>query len=153
MKKSLRNFILNLSGPPSSYCTCNKLCSPIEIDHVVPQKFLKQKITDKKKLSDALNDPHNLYRCCSYKNRKKGHNLLTQNYPGDEFSGLLARSYLYMIWRYSISTDKNLFSTAESMNTLHSPFTFERKRMEEIRFYNGQTNPFIKYYHGTKDKY
>lgn len=152
MKKGLRNFILNLPGPPSSYCTCNKLCSDVEIDHVVPQKFLKENIN--KKLENALNDPHNLYRCCSHKNREKGHSLLNKKKEaGDDFSGLLARSYLYMIWKYNIEISKEILTEIKTMNNLHSPFIFERNREAEIKYYTGQGNPFINCYPTIKDKY
>lgn len=152
MRKFTRKFILSLPGPPSSYCTCNKLCSPIEIDHVVPQKYLKENITDRKKLNDALNDPYNIYRCCANKNRKKGHTILTNDIAGDEFSGLMSRSYLYMKWRYKMKISKNLLSTIKCMDRLHSPFTYEKKRSDKIKEYNDQINPFV-YLGETKDKY
>ena len=153
MRKFTRNFILKLSGPPSSYCTCNKPCSDIEMDHVVPQKYLRENISDRKKLNDALNDPYNIYRCCSIKNRKKGHKLLSNDIAGDEFAGLMSRSYLYMNWRYKMKINKDLLATLKCMDRLHSPFTYEKKRSEEIKEYNGQTNPFIYCYQETKDHY
>jgi endonuclease I len=151
MKKGLRNLVLNLPGPPSSYCTCDKLCSSIQIDHVVPQKFLKEKIN--KNLKNALNDPHNLYRCCSNKNKQKGHSLLNKKEAGNDFSGLLARSYLYMIWKYDIEVSKEFLTEIKTMNNLHSPFVFERNREAEIRSHTNQGNPFINRYPTIKDKY
>ena len=151
MRKNTRSFILTLTGPPSSYCTCNKLCSDLEIDHVVPQKFLKEKIYNRKNLISAINDPHNIYRCCSIENRKKGHSLLKDEFAGNEFSGLKARSYLYMIWKYNMKIEKPFIESLNTMNRLHSPFKYEKKRSLEILSNNGQRNPFIYYYHGTKD--
>jgi len=153
MRKALRDLVLNLPGPTSSYCACNKSCSAIEMDHVLPKKFLKQHISDKGKLTLALKDPHNLYRCCSIKNRKKGHQLLKDKDVGNDFSGMMARSYLYMFWRYKIKPDAKLKSTVECMNTIHTPFKFERERDEKIRIFNGQRNPFIYNYPDLKDKY
>ena len=146
MKKSMKGIVLALDGPPCSYCTCGKLCSPINIDHVLPQSYLRNNIESSKLLNVAINDPHNLYRVCERKNKEKGSSLLSDRIAGDEFSGLKARSYLYMNWKYSLGFDEYFLSEIRSASLMHAPFLFEIRRSKTISYYNGQSNPFIEYF-------
>lgn len=146
MRKITRSFVLSLDGPPCSYCTCNRLCSRMEVDHVLPQVYLKEKIGKRNLLNIAINDPHNLYRVCSRKNSEKGGSLLSDRVAGDEFSGLKARSYLYMNSRYRLNMDSYMLSSLKSMSLMHRPFPFEIRRSTEIKNYMGQGNSFIDYF-------
>jgi endonuclease I len=146
MRKTTRSFVLSLEGPPCSYCTCNRLCSRMEMDHVLPKVYLKSKIIRSDILSVALNDPHNLYRVCNRKNSEKAATLLSDSVAGDEFSGMKARSYLYMNWRYGLNMDQYLLSSVKSMSLMHRPFNFEIRRSKEIAHYTSQGNPFIEYF-------
>ncbi len=146
MKKSMKGIVLALDGPPCSYCTCARLCSSINVDHVLPQSYLRNNIESAKLLTVAINDPHNLYRVCEKKNKEKGSSLLSDRVAGDEFSGLKARSYLYMNWKYSLRMDQYLLSDLKSISLMHRPFLFEIRRSKTISYYNGQSNPFIDHF-------
>ena len=145
----MRKFVLNLPGPLSSYCRCKYPCSPIEIDHVMPKKLLKLKIKNSEELSKAMNDPNNLYSCCSKKNRKKGHLILNEKNPGDEFNGLKARSSLYMNYKYSLNFNSKLISIWKTYSYNFPPYEFEKKRAELIseKF---DTNHFIVFFPKTR---
>jgi len=140
-----RNLILNLRGPQSTYCNCNKLCSSLEIDHVLPAWYIRQNV-DKKSLKSSLLDPHNLYRCCSSINRKKGASLLDVNSTGQEISGLMSRSYLYMNWKYDIYFDEEILFYLKTMSIINKPFPFEIERSQKIYEKTGKKNPFIQHY-------
>jgi len=144
MRKTIREFVLTLKGPTSTYCNCSSPCSNLEVDHVLPVWYVKQELEDN--ANPALRDPHNLYRCCSNMNKKKGPFMLESKFIGNEISGLLARSYLYMNWRYDIHFDDTILSYLKSMSIINSPFEFEKKRAEEILIKTGNVNPFVKYY-------
>ena len=107
MKNSIRKFIQNLPGP-KSYCGCNKLCSPLEIEHVVPISLLKQK--KNKNYKKSINDPHNLFYVCSEINSKKSSALLLEDYmPPDRLHlSYLSRAALYMDWKYELSVSPEL---------------------------------------------
>ena len=146
MQKSMKGIVLSLDGPPCSYCTCSRLCSPIDVDHALPQSYLRNNIENKRQLNVAINDPHNLYRVCRRKNREKGSSLLSDRLAGDEFSGLKARSYLYMNWRYTLGMDSYLLENLKTFSLMHPPFLFEIRRSKTISYYNGQANPFITHF-------
>jgi len=146
MRKTIRTFVLGLQGPPCSYCTCNQLCSRMEVDHVLPQDYMRKTIKNRNVLVQAVNDPHNMYRVCNRKNLEKGSSLLSEKFAGDEFSGLKARSYLYMNTKYSLNMDEYFLSTLKSMSLMHRPFPFEIRRSKEIAHYTGQGNSFIDYF-------
>lgn len=146
MKKSMKGIVLSMDGPPCSYCTCGRLCSPMNVDHVLPQSYLRNHIEDTRTLNVAINDLHNLYRVCERKNKEKGSTLLSDRIAGDEFSGLKARSYLYMNWKYQLQMDPYLLSDLKSFSLMHAPFLFEIRRSKTISYYNGQSNPFIDYF-------
>ena len=146
MKKSMKGIVLSMDGPPCSYCTCGRLCSPMNVDHVLPQSYLRNHIEDTRTLNVAINDLHNLYRVCERKNKEKGSTLLSDRIAGDEFSGLKARSYLYMNWKYQLQMDPYLLSAIKSASLMHAPFPFEIRRSKTISYYNGQSNPFIDYF-------
>jgi endonuclease I len=146
MRKITRSFVVSLDGPPCSYCTCNTLCSSLEVDHVLPKTFLIKNINSIKILKNAINDPHNLYRVCNYKNSEKGSSLLSDRVAGDDFSGMKARSYLYMNLKYRLNMNEYMLSSLKSMSLMHNPFSFEIRRSKEIAHYTGQVNSFIDYY-------
>ena len=138
----MRKFLLNLKGPTSIYCNCSKPCSRFEIDHVMPISYLRKQTEDKK----ALYDPHNLYRCCGFMNTKKGAFILDVKSIGQEISGLMARSYLYMHWKHGIILPHGSISYLLSMSLLHKPFDFEKERGEKIHTFYGLENPFVSRY-------
>ena len=146
MRRGMRGFILSLEGPPCSYCFCNKLCGDAEIDHVVPQFYLKNKISNRKFLFDAINDPHNMYRVCHDQNSRKGKYLLSIKASEFEFAGLMARSYLYMNSTYHLQFDSYFLETLKYLSTFHPPFPYEVRRSRQISQYTGHINTFIEYF-------
>lgn len=149
MQESAKKFVLRLPGPKSSYCSCERLCSGVNVDHVVPKKELKNRIKHTKRYHSAVNDPHNLYRCCVLINREKGCDLLEEKHSGNEFAGLMARAYLYMNSEYQLGFSETQLEIWKGMSVLHEPFPFERKRSLLIAAYSGNNNPFIDYYPST----
>lgn len=144
MRKSLRKFILELPGA-NSYCECQFPCSKIEIEHVYPKSLLKAKL-DKKLFAKANQNPHNLYKCCSYLNRKKSSLLLGEPYVRDEFNGMLARACLYMDYTYNLNNTDRTISTWTNYSLLYPPFPFEYERSKKIYEYTGSSNIFIDLY-------
>ena len=135
---TFRNFILNLPGF-NSYCNCDKLCSAIQIEHVMPRRVLKKS----KQFSIADKDPHNLYRCCHVLNREKGSLVLGQGYHGNEFGGMLARSCLYMNYKYDLKFHFKTVTTWNNLSLFYPPFEFEYRRSEIIKEKIGNANIFI----------
>ena len=146
MNKNIRNFILESRGPISTYCNCFKRCSNLEVDHVVPVWYIKQELKGRKNLKKALFDPHNLYRCCRNINQKKSNFLLDVKYTGNEITGLMARSYLYMNWKYDLYFDEKTLKDLQSMSNINPPFHFEFERSAKIATITGNKNLFIDYY-------
>jgi hypothetical protein len=130
--KNMREYILSLDGPPCSYCVCSKICTVAQIDHVVPKFLLKRKILDKELLKQAMRDPHNLYRVCQRKNSEKGSSILSIQEAGDEFSGMKARSYLYMNKKYRLNFSHEYVELLKTIDRLHEPFPFEIRRAKKI---------------------
>ena len=144
--KRIRNFVMALQGPPCSYCTCGVLCSSGTVDHVVPKDFIYKNLKKRNMLNEAINDPHNLFRVCERKNTEKGNSLLDDKLAGDEFSGLKARSYLYMHSRYDLNINSHFLSDLKTFSLLHRPFLFEIRRSREISQYIGHLNTFVEYF-------
>ena len=144
--KRIKNFVMALQGPPCSYCTCGVLCSSGTVDHVVPKDFIYKNLRKRELLNEALHDPHNLFRVCDRKNAEKGNSLLDDKLAGDEFSGLKARSYLYMNSRYGLSMNPHYLSSLKSLSLMHRPFLFEIRRSREISQYIGHVNSFVEYF-------
>ena len=143
MKNSVRKFIKSLPGP-KSYCDCNKLCSSLEIEHVVPIYLLnKNKKNNYKNYKKSINDPHNLYVCCREINRKKGTRLVGKEFYPDKYEGMLARSSLYMNWKYDLSIDALTLDCWEIMDWCCGPKKFEHDRNKIIQNKTGDINPFI----------
>ena len=145
MNKSVRKFVLDLKGPVSTYCNCKNPCSRLEIDHVIPIWFLKRNVK-RKYLKSAINDPHNLYRCCRKLNGEKGGIMLDAKYKTDERTGLMSRSYLYMTWRYDLTFYNEYLNDLNTMSFIHQPEKFEIKRNLKIAENTGLENPFITHY-------
>lgn len=143
MKTTTRKFVLSLPGPKSAYCKCDKICSTTHIDHVMPKYELRRRIKNENLLLMALNDPHNLYACCSLQNLSKGKKLLTSKHTGNEYSGIISRAYLYMNYVYNLEFDEYEIGTWKSMNMLHEPAPFERYRAKLITVYTGRKNFYI----------
>jgi hypothetical protein len=149
MKKATQDFVIALPGPVSTYCNCNKACSNIVLDYVVPKRFLYSRISLKNELDYALNDPHNIYRCCLRSQERKGNSILTDKYAGDENTGLMSRSYLYMNERYRLKFNSLSVSKWKELSMMHSPHRFERQRSLKIAAYTGFSNAYIDLYPST----
>ena len=150
MKNGLKKFVKNLPGP-ESYCHCLIRCSPIQIEHVFPQKILpKQK--------RILNDPHNLYTCCAAINKEKGPKLFGRDFILDntkcDHQGALARSCLYMYDTYELDNivDGKTVALWKVLDEIYEPLDFEYERNEMIFDYNGTWNHYIHTFEFYKDK-
>jgi hypothetical protein len=143
MKKNIKKFVLELPGPNSSYCRCRNACSKLEIDHVMPKKILRQKIKNKR-LIEAFNDPHNLYKCCLIKNRRKSCSILTFENSNNVSDGLMARSLLYMNDKYSLKFNLKTVSVWEKISIKCPPEYFEIERSSIIQTKFKISNSFIK---------
>lgn len=137
----MRNFILSLPSL-NSYCNCLKLCTKVEIEHVYPKSLLRAKLTSER-FSVANRDPHNLFPCCSYLNRKKADSLLGKNYDAGDVNGILARACLYMDDSYELQTERALVQKWKEFSELYPPYEFEYTRNAIIKRYNGSWNKFI----------
>ena len=144
--KRMKSFVMALQGPHCSYCTCGALCSSGTVDHVVPRDFIYKNLRKRDLLNEALHDPHNLFRVCDRKNAEKGNSILDDKLAGDEFSGLKARSYLYMNSRYGLNYNPYFLSQLKSYSLMHRPFLFEIRRSREISQYIGHVNSFVEYF-------
>lgn len=140
--KNLRNFILVLPGP-QSYCKCEKLCSPLTIEHVVPKSFIKNSNLSVK----VANDLHNIYPCCSKMNSDKGSMLFGKDFLfGDNISdhtGALSRACLYMHDKYNLQIDRTTLSIWKGLDEMYYPQEFEIIRNDMIYRKTGNNNNFL----------
>ena len=135
MNKSIRSFVLKLPGP-KSYCNCKVYCSKLEVDHVIPQKLLKTQLNGKI-LKKSLKDKHNLYSCCQKMNRRKGMKIFGDDFIlTNKFNGRLARSSLYMKWKYNLVIDYHIIQNWENYSQMFPPDKYEYKRSKLIKTYN-----------------
>jgi len=135
MKKSVREFVLRRLPGPDSYCSCDYHCTKIVIDHVIPKKIIKEQISNKKVYNKAINDPHNLYRCCESINREKGYSLFGKNFYDKKDKSLfsyLARPGLYMQWKYNLNFDKETVNFWKDCDMFRGPMDFEIERSNLI---------------------
>lgn len=140
-----KNFVKSLPGP-KSYCKCAKLCSPAEIDHVLPQSLIKETISDKKLLKRALNDAHNRYTCCRMLNQKKSNKILGVNWFAKSHNSHLARSALYMKDKYNLKLPDELSSIWINMSMDLEPWDFEQERNSMILEKQGNVNLYVDNY-------
>lgn len=141
MKKSVKKIVKALPGP-FSYCRCKSPCSPQEVDHILPVRVLREKLSgDKYKL--ALNDPHNLHNCCSKLNRTKSDLVFGEKTIGDCFSGILSRACLYMNYTYKLDMGPELIDTWKWKSLLNKPYSFEYERDFIIFKHTKNRNRFI----------
>ena len=135
MNKNIRGFVLQLPGP-KSYCNCIDYCSKLEVDHVIPKKILKEQLNGKI-LKKSLNDKHNLYSCCQKLNRIKGMKIFGKDFIlTNSSNGKLARSSLYMHWKYNLKIDIYILNNWDKYNELFPPDKYEYKRSKLIKNYN-----------------
>jgi hypothetical protein len=140
--KFIKKFIRNLPGPPS-YCKCSVLCSPLEVEHVIPNGFLKRQ---PRTLPGARWNPHNLYTCCSYINRNKADKLYGDGFSLPEYSyhhGALARACLHMTEYYDLKVRKDLLHFWIEKHHQHPPEPFEFHRNELIFEKTGSLNTYV----------
>ena len=162
--KSVKNFVKILPGP-LSYCNCKKACSRIEVDHVIPIYEIRKQILDNKniprdenldmniinsnilkKYTNAIKNPHNMYRCCSKINRLKDSSLFGKDFYKNKDKSLysyLARSCLYMGWKYNLDFDEELIDFWKTCTLFKSPWNFERERSAMIFKNYKLENPYI----------
>jgi hypothetical protein len=149
IKKAVHSFPGNIS-----YCSCSIICTNPNIDHVIPISFLRKNINSTN-IKTAVNDMHNLYKCCEIENRLKGCGILGQTYITSDktIDSYLSRSALYMDWKYGIlsknpgsNKSEKLLSKWKLMALEIKPFFFERERNEIIKDIQGNDNPFISKY-------
>ena len=140
LNRGIKSFIKKLPGP-KSYCKCDRLCSALEIEHVVPKMILKTGFD----FNSAKNDPHNLYACCSIINRDKGHKLFAKDFLlGDSYhKGALSRSCLYMYETYSLPIDKKVVAIWRHFHKDYPPHSFEIQRNALIQDFCGKHNYFL----------
>lgn len=139
----MRRFILQLPGV-SSYCNCSKLCSALELEHAYPKSLLKRKL-NRSDFLKANKDPHNLHKCCSKMNRLKANHLLGKAYF-HEFSGIIARSCLYMNETYSLKTESKLVKKWNNLSLIYPPLQDELERSKIIEEEIGIVNYYIEKY-------
>ena len=140
-KETMKRFIRNLPGV-SSYCDCLTICSSIEVEHAYPRSLLKRKLCRSDYLI-ANKDMHNLHKCCSILNRMKYNYLLGDNYIADEFSGIIARSCLYMDDEYKLQTSSTLVNAWYNFSLLYPPLENELARVKLIEEKTGKINRFV----------
>jgi endonuclease I len=113
----------------------------------MPRKFIHDSLSrtggSAWTLSRAQMDVHNLQRCCAKGNRLKGTRMLSVRDMDGEFSGIVARTYLYMNWRYQLGVDQCTLSTWKSLSLYVHPSLYERQRARSIAHYTGQANWFV----------
>jgi endonuclease I len=149
-KKGLKPFIKNLPGP-HSYCKCDKLCSRLEVEHVIPKMILKTGFD----FNVSKKDPHNLYKCCSRINRDKGHKLFGKDFVLDNsyHKGALSRSCLYMYETYKLPIDKKVVSIWRHLHKEYPPHPFEIQRDILIQKFCNTRNYFLDDYSVNFDEY
>jgi len=140
MPKGIKRFIRKLPGP-LSYCKCDNLCSPLEVEHVVPKMILKTGFD----FNTSKKDPHNLYMCCSKINRDKGHQLFGKDFVLDNsyHKGALSRSCLYMYETYNLPIDKKIVAIWRHFHRNYPPLSFEIQRDLVIQEFYGKNNYFL----------
>ena len=143
--KLVKSLVQELPGP-KSYCNCERLCSPITIDHVVPKKILKQGMN----FRESSVDPHNLYACCQKLNQEKaslvfGNHFMLNN-DVSEHTGALARSSLYVYDRYRVPFDGKIRALWRQLHSIHEPKQFEYDRDDIIFEYTGTRNHYLNDY-------
>ncbi len=141
MKKSIKNIVSNLSGP-TSYCKCIKLCSPATIDHILPQRLLKSRLNNKE-LKEAINDPHNLFRCCQKINLNKSDKILGEKIVNYVYDGFMSRAYLYMNMKYNLQLDNTLINNWKHISLSNEPNPFEYERDLTLLEITKTSNPYI----------
>lgn len=143
MKSSVRKLVHKLPGP-LSYCGCMKVCDgqALQMDHVLPKKFLNERLRNRE-FKKAINDPHNIYRCCGKLNRKKSFKILGVDFSSTHNNGFLARACLYMNSRYELGVGKDLMETWKWMSLLDHPHKFEYGRNKEIFEFCKDNNQYI----------
>lgn len=138
---SRRRFILELPGP-ASYCSCDSICSGLEIEHVLPKSFIKRR-TSPKKFSQANRDPHNLFSCCQILNREKSHFILGVDYDAEEHNGRLARACLHMNAHYNLGSEDWWVKVWNNYSLLYPPEPTEYARNRIIYEKTGVRNKYI----------
>lgn len=141
MSKNHRLIIKKLPGP-ISYCDCKKLCSRVEIDHVIPKSLLKRKTS--RRFSSANRNMHNLHRCCHKVNNPKSAALIGLNYTTGLLihDSYLARIALYMDEKYDLLDYKHIVKLKE-ISLTHKPFDYEIERNRIVTDIQGDNNDFI----------
>ncbi|AYV76837.1 MAG: endonuclease I [Barrevirus sp.] len=122
-----KSFIKRLPGP-QSYCKCTNLCSPLEVDHVIPKAFIRKSGFPNK----VSNDLHNLYPCCSKINLDKTDKIFGQDFlfSTDQtiHTGAVARACLYMYDTYQLPIKSTTVSLWRQLDKIHEPKEFEISR-------------------------
>ncbi len=136
MPSDIKRLIRALPGP-KSYCKCTVMCSPLEIEHVIPKSYLKQSFSKSKSdvIPNAVWNPHNLFTCCSYLNRLKADNLYGDKFflPTNSYHyGALARASLYMTEYYNLKMSNEIVQYWIDNHNKHPPQPFEFRRNEMI---------------------
>ena len=129
--KGYKNFVRALPGP-QSYCKCESLCSPLEVEHVIPKSILKKHSDFRKSQKNA----HNLYMCCRKMNRQKGSDLFGRDFILDNeqsyHTGALARACLHMYDTYALQLPPKTVALWRMLDDNHEPYGFEYQRNELI---------------------
>ena len=148
----IKKLIRDLPGP-KSYCKCKVLCSPLEVEHVMPNALLKKG----QHFGASTADPHNLYMCCRKINEEKGAQLFAKDFILDSMNsfhnGALSRSCLYMHAKYELNVDKKIVSLWRHLHVAHAPYPFEFERDDLIHSHNQTRNPFLEDYNDLKQMY
>ena len=74
ISRGYKNLVRVMPGP-KSYCKCERMCSQVTVDHVIPKSFIKRTMS-----ISCANDLHNLYPCCSKLNGEKGSKLFGKDF-------------------------------------------------------------------------
>ena len=139
----MKRFVKSLPGP-ISYCNCVKACSDIQVDHVIPEAYLKQKIPNNpRKLQKALKDPHNMYSCCENINQRKADKMLGKDFSTGQNDPHLSRAALYMNETYELDVEEDILHKWKVMNMEMEPWDFEYERSNKIKKRNGKGNKFV----------
>lgn len=155
MRQSVKKVVRKLPGL-TSYCSCVKSCSNVEVDHLIPKFLLKQKSNQYNK---SINDMHNLFRCCTKINNPKGCKILGDDWVVSKdndwvvskdnndlayvHNSYLARAALYMDMQYDLNVSKDLLLIWKNMALQTEIFEFEKQRHNIIKTHQKTENPFI----------
>ena len=94
-----------------------------------------------------MNNPHNLFTCCSKINRQKGAELFGKDFILDnqktDHQGALARASLYMYDTFDLSIDGKTVALWKILDKIYEPLEFEYERNEMIFDYNGTFNHYL----------